>query len=153
MWTPEDATREFLSILPLLNRILIAALRQEVGEETTMPQFRVLSYLNDQPLTLSAIARLRRVSLQSAGDLVQTLVDRGWITRVADPNDRRQMLLHLTDAGREKYVTANSGMLAQLTPYLAELTPEELAAVEIALPALHRVLAREDNPNADDSTH
>ena len=66
-WTPEEAARELLHILPMLNRLMLAELRPEAGDETTMPQFRVMTYLSQQPLTVSAVARLRRVSMQSAG--------------------------------------------------------------------------------------
>ena len=141
MWTPEEATRELLAVLPFLNRIVVNELRREMGEDTTMPQFRVLSYLVDGPLSLSELAKLRRVSLQSAGELVQSLVSRGWIERTPNPNDRRQSLLHLTDAGKSQYEKAQYSMMSSLTPLMANLTDTEMAAVQIALPALHRVLA------------
>lgn len=148
----EETARELLALLPLINRIMVADLRQEVGEDTTMPQFRVLAYLADEPLTLSDIARRRRVSLQAAGELIQALVDRGWITRVADPKDRRQMLLHLTQTGQQQYQRAHDRMLAHLIPFMEMLTDDEIAAVKIALPALQRVLSREEivEANADD---
>ena len=62
-WTAEDASRELMAVLPLLNRILGAELRIEAGEETTMPQFRLLALIHEQPQTLSALAAKRRVSL------------------------------------------------------------------------------------------
>src|SRR4051794_20761209 len=102
-WTPEEATRALLAILPILNRMLAAELRQDAGEETTMPQFRVLMYLAEGPQTLSAIARRRRVSLQAAGELIQILVERGWVARTPDPSDRRQSLLSLTEEGWTRY--------------------------------------------------
>jgi DNA-binding MarR family transcriptional regulator len=144
MSTAEETARALLAVLPFINRIMAAELRQEAGEDTTIPQYRVLDYLSVEPLTLSEIARLRRVSLQSAGELVQGLVDRGWITRVPDPNDRRQMKLHLTEDGRQQYLRASNRMLEHLVPFMEMLTDEEIAAVQIALPALRRVLARED---------
>ncbi len=144
LWTPEEATRELLSVLPLLSRIMAAELRHEPGDETTMPQFRVLAYLHDGPLTLSAIAKRRRVSLQSAGDLVQVLVERGWITRTPDPKDRRQWLLNLTEQGMAKYQQAQDGMLRRLVPLIGNLSDEEIAAVQIAMPALHRVLTGQE---------
>ncbi len=152
MWTAEQAARELLTILPLINRIMVAGLRQEVGEDTTIPQFRVLAYLAEQPLTMSEIARRRRVSLQAAGELIQTLVERGWVNRVPDPNDRRQTLLHLSDAGQQQYRRAYSRMLSHLTPFMEQLTPEEMSAVQVALHALRRVLAGEETVeiNADD---
>jgi DNA-binding MarR family transcriptional regulator len=145
MSTAEETARALLAVLPFINRIMAAELRQEAGEDTTMPQYRVLDYLSAEPLTLSEIARLRRVSLQSAGELVQGLVDRGWITRVPDPTDRRQMKLHLTESGRQQYLRASNRMLEHLVPFMEMLTDEEIAAVQIALPALRRVLAREES--------
>lgn len=148
----EETARELLALLPLINRIMVADLRQEVGEDTTMPQFRVLAYLLKEPLTLSDIARRRRVSLQSAGELIQTLVDRGWISRVQDPSDRRQMLLHLTKEGQHQYQRAHGRMLAHLIPFMEMLSEDEISAVMIALPALQRVLSREEagEVNVDD---
>src|SRR5262245_16221587 len=105
-WSSEQAAQELLSVLPFLNRMISAELRLEAGEDTTMPQFRVLSHLAEGELTLSALAKKRRVSLQAAGELVQSLVERGWIVRVPDPADRRQSLLQLTGEGRARYERA-----------------------------------------------
>lgn len=148
-WTTQDATAELLAVLPLLNRIVAAEVRRETGEETTMPQFRVLAYLVEGPLTPSALARKRRVSLQSMGELVQVLVERGWITRHPDPNDRRQQLLQLTDHGRLHYERAQAHALDRLVPLLAELSTDEMAAVQVALHALRRVLTREESGESD----
>ena len=63
MSTSLTTAEQILAVLPLFNRIMAVELRQETGDDTTMPQFRVLSYLADEPLTMSAIARLRHVSL------------------------------------------------------------------------------------------
>jgi DNA-binding MarR family transcriptional regulator len=143
-WTTEEVTRELLAVLPLLNRIVVTEVRREAGEETTMPQFRVLAHLVDGPLTLSVLARKRRVSLQSMGELAQALVERGWVVRMPDPTDRRQHLLHLTEQGRAHYERAQEQALRRLVPLLDELTGDEIAAVQQALPALRRVLAREE---------
>src|SRR6476619_6342086 len=107
------ATRELLAVLPLLNRIVAAEVRREAGEETTMPQFRVLAHLGAGPLTLSVLAKKRRVSLQSMSELVQALVERGWIARTPDPGDRRQHLLRLTDHGRAHYERAQEMTIRQ----------------------------------------
>ena len=139
----EAAARRILSILPLLNRLMVAELRHEVGDDTTMPQFRVLEHLEKEPQTLSDIARQRRVSLQSAGELVQILVERGWIVRTPDPGDRRKNLLSLTETGRERYQQARKSMLTRLLPLMEDLNRDEMAAVQIALQALQRVLSGE----------
>lgn len=144
METALEATKELLAILPLLNRLVAAEVRREAGEETTMPQFRVLSHLSGGPLTLSALAKKRRVSLQSMSELVQVLVVRGWVVRTPDPRDRRQSLLQLTDHGKAHYERAQEQTLQQLTPLMAQLSHAELSAVRMALPALRRVLMQEE---------
>lgn len=147
-WTVEHAARELLTILPLLNRIVAVEVRREAGEETTIPQFRVLAHLSDGALTLSELARRRYVTLQSMSELAQLLVERGWVARTPDPNDRRQQLLALTDHGREHYQRALSLMVVRLMPLLTQLSADEMAAIGVALPALHRVLSGEADATA-----
>lgn len=142
--TAEEATKELLAVLPLLNRIVAAEVKNEAGEDTTMPQFRVLTHLTEGPMTLSVLARRRRVSLQSMGELVQVLVERGWIMRTPDPRDRRQSLLHLTEQGRAHHERAQAAAMQRLVPLLGQLSEGELASVLVALPALHRALIQNE---------
>jgi len=143
-WTPEQAAQELLAILPLLTRLVAAEVRREAGDETTMPQFRVLTHLAEGPLTVSGLARRRRVSLQAMGELVQILVERGWVARAPDPNDRRQQLLMLTERGRRHHESVDLRVMAQIVPLLARLDAGEMAAVQVALPALHRLFAGDE---------
>lgn len=149
MSTSHQTAQELLAVLPLINRIMAVELRQEAGEDTTMPQFRVLSYLAEAPLTMSAIARKRRVSFQSAGELVQALVARGWVTRIQDPADRRQSLLHLTEDGRLHYQRAQERMMERLAEYLDKLAETEKTVIRQALQSLHRVLIQEVETHDD----
>jgi DNA-binding MarR family transcriptional regulator len=143
-WTPAQAAQELLAVLPLLARLVAAEVRREAGDETTMPQFRVLTHLAEGPLTVSSLARRRRVSLQAMGELVQVLVARGWVARAPDPNDRRQQLLILTEHGRRYHEAMQTRVMAQIVPLLARLDAGEMAAVQVALPALHRVFAGDE---------
>lgn len=141
----EELTHELLAILPLLNSIVAAEVRRDAGEATTMPQFRVLACLAEEPLTISTLAKQRRVSLQSMSELVQVLVERGWLVRTPDLNDRRQSLLHITEHGRKHYERAQLQTLQRLMPLIGDLDDAERAALERALPALHRVLTLEES--------
>lgn len=145
----EELTNELLAILPLLMGIVAAEVRREAGEATTMPQYRVLAHLAAQPLTLSGLAKQRRVSLQAMSELVQALVERGWVVRVPDPRDRRQQMLHLTEQGRQRYERAQHQTLQRLIPLMSQLDETERVAVRQALLALRRVLAGEENEPSD----
>ena len=150
--TSHTTAEDLLSILPLLSRVMIVELRREAGDETTMPQFRALSYLNEQPLTVSDIARKRRVSFQSAGELVQTLVERGWVSRTSDPSDRRQSLLQLTDAGLQEYERAQSHMLDRISELLERLSEDDKAVIRRAMSLLQTALASDEDEQADRDT-
>jgi DNA-binding MarR family transcriptional regulator len=52
----------------------------------------------DAPLSL--LVRDLRISKQSAGQLVDALVTRGYLERAEDPQDRRKQVVTLTERGR-----------------------------------------------------
>ncbi len=128
-WTPERVAHELLAVVPLLTRIVAAEVRREAGDDTTMQQFRVLTHLAEGVLTVSGLARRRRVTLQAMGELVQILVERGWIARSPDPSH---------------YERVQARVLDQIVPLLARLDTRETAAVQAALPALRRVFAGDE---------
>jgi DNA-binding MarR family transcriptional regulator len=49
---------------------------------------------------LGQLVKELRVSKQAAGQLVDTLVARGYLDRAVDPEDRRKLTVTLTDRGR-----------------------------------------------------
>jgi DNA-binding MarR family transcriptional regulator len=58
---------------------------------------------------LSEIITYLGLSKQRSGQLVDALVDRGYLERALDPDDRRRMTVTLTDRGR---LAANAGRKA-----------------------------------------
>jgi DNA-binding MarR family transcriptional regulator len=143
MSTARDTAEHLLSILPLLNRAMTVELRKEEGDDTTMPQFRVLSYLYERPQTVSDIARTRRVSFQAAGELVQALVKRGWIDRAPNPDDRRQALLTLTETGRKHYERARERMTERMSELFEAISDEDQAMIQRALDLMRSALVLE----------
>jgi DNA-binding MarR family transcriptional regulator len=140
--TSDQITRELLTVLPLLNRLVAYVLRQEGKDETTVVQMRIITHLLDNPMTLTALAKKRHISLQSASEQVQSLVERGWILRVTNPKDRRQSLLHVTDEGRQQYLETRTHVIATLNPLIARLSPEENETVHQALLILQEILSQ-----------
>jgi len=56
--------------------------------------------LDREDIPLSQLIRELRVSKQAAGQLVDTLVNRGYLDRQMDKNDRRKLTVTLTERGR-----------------------------------------------------
>lgn len=138
--TIETAAHDLFALLPLLNRLMAAEVRREVGDTASGVQLRVLTVLQDGPQTLSSLARHQHVSPQALSDVTHALVQRGWVQSTTSQQDRRKHVLELTPAGRVACATTCSAATQQVAQLLQELTPAELAAVHVALPALQRVL-------------
>ncbi len=140
----ERTAQDLLALLPLLGRLVIAEVRREVGDDAASgAQLRMLQALREQPQTLSALARQQHVSPQALCDVAHALIERGWLVSVINPQDRRQHMLQLTDAGLLACEEGRARALQQLIALLGDLRAEELAAVQLALPALQRVLTHE----------
>jgi DNA-binding MarR family transcriptional regulator len=64
--------------------------------------------LETGPLPLSELIEQLRISKQSASQLVDTLVARGYLHRTEDPNDRRKLTITLTERGQHAAATQTS---------------------------------------------
>ncbi|WP_020660707.1 MarR family winged helix-turn-helix transcriptional regulator [Amycolatopsis benzoatilytica] len=68
----------------------------------TGQQQAVLGWLSERgALTAKELADLERVRPQSMAHVVDALVTRGWAARLPDAEDRRRVLLSLTESGAE----------------------------------------------------
>jgi DNA-binding MarR family transcriptional regulator len=64
----------------------------------TLPQVKALIFLYDNgDRSMTELAAGLAVSLPSASELVDRLVDRGLVDRMTDPADRRRVLVSLTE--------------------------------------------------------
>ncbi len=61
----------------------------------------VFRFLRDDGMRLTRLADLAGITKQSAGEIVDDLVSRGYVERIPDPADKRAKLICLTDRGRE----------------------------------------------------
>ena len=69
----------------------------------TPSQGEVLRRLADsEPLSLAALGGLLVCETGSPSRLVNTMVEKGLVTRVENPEDRRQVTLRLTEEGRRR---------------------------------------------------
>lgn len=101
------------------------------GEVGALSALRV----SGPPHRLSPTHLAKGLMLSSAGvtSRIDRLERRGFVRRLADPNDRRGVLIELTDEGLEVVdaaVAANSASDRQL---LERLDPQEIAQLEVLL--------------------
>ncbi len=92
--------------------------------------------LSESPATTAQLAEHLGITKQAASELVQHLVDRGYLTRVVDPTDRRARLLVLTERGHDCTRAAQVAALRTVAGWEQRLTPDQVAGLRDALAAV-----------------
>ena len=111
-----------------------------VDGDLTMPESAALHRLERSgPATSSDLARLERISPQSMGVTVATLLDRGLIERSRDPEDGRRIVLSITAAGRRNVHDKRGARTEQIAAALAGYTDQELRLLLDAAALLERL--------------
>ena len=85
---------------------------------------------------LASLIRDLRISKQGAGQLVDTLVNRGYLARTIDEQDRRRLIVTLTDRGRAAAATQTAARERVDAELLAKVGAECVEHTRIALAAL-----------------
>ena len=92
------------------------------------------------PLRLAELAQLETVSAPGTTRIVAELETRGLVARAVDPEDGRAVLIQVTPAGTAAILRARAARAEVIAELLAGLSPDELAGIEAALPALEKIL-------------
>jgi len=91
----------------------------------TMPQIVCLHILrHGGPRSVGAISTALSLSASATSHLVDRLFERGMVSRVEDPADRRQKLISLTPSGHETVERLAAARTEQIGAAVADIDPE-----------------------------
>jgi len=96
----------------------------------------LLLTLRGGPQRITTLAELEGVAQPTVTLLVSAMQESGWVVRERDPQDRRVVLVSLTERGRAALDEARERYRPIMHARLAELPDEQLAALESASEAL-----------------
>ena len=103
----------------------------------TPAQYVTLSLLKDQPDQSSAeLARKAGITPQSIGETVSSLIQKGMIQRVENPDHRRILMTRLTGAGEAVLDDCEARVNALETELLRKLSGDDVAVLRRALRAI-----------------
>ena len=100
------------------------------------------------PQRLTALAAREGVTQPAMTQLISRLEDAGLVRRESHPDDGRVVLVVITDEGRATLAHRRDTRAGRLAVILAQLSPEHLAALGAARPALDALgnVPRVDDP-------
>lgn len=89
-------------------------------------QITAMFELNIQPnQSLKQLSYKMMASSSNVSVMIQSMVEDGLVCRVSDPNDRRRILLSLTEKGQKLFNEAQEHLFDKYEEYLRDLNEEE----------------------------
>jgi DNA-binding MarR family transcriptional regulator len=140
--SPAECAGHILETVPVVMRVIRNEMRRHRGPDLSVPQLRVLVYLNrHEGASLSDIAEHMGSTLPSMSKMVDNLVARGLVSRNMDPKDRRRVVLAPTPLGRTTRQAAHKATESRLAERLARLSASERRTIIEAMQALTAIFA------------
>ncbi len=121
---------ELAEIATQLQRSFLVELSTEVNRgNISIPQYTLLGFLNQTSgLNMSDLARLMRHTTPATTGLVERLVAADLIERFSHPKDRRQVLVRITEKGRELVEGMKRGIVRNIQEIFRDLDQEDIEA-------------------------
>lgn len=127
----------------LIQRVARDIRRNRGGDTLSDSQMSVLFQIERLGVcTPSQLVEAERVTPPAINRTINRLAILGLVTRTPSQDDARKVLISQTDAGRECTRATRSAVAAWFSRRLAELEPEERAALADAVPALRKLVER-----------
>jgi DNA-binding MarR family transcriptional regulator len=116
----------------------LARILERACLDLTLAQYRLLALISEGEDRASQLAGQLALAKPTVSATVETLVERGLLTRETVAGDRRGVRLTVTAAGRHALETAEQSMRTRLDSVLAHVP--DLALIDEAFAHLHRAL-------------
>jgi DNA-binding MarR family transcriptional regulator len=132
---------ELASLLrPALLRLTRLVRNQRVDVSVTLTQLSAMGTLSKSgPMSAGELAACERVQPPSMSKVLSTLEERGLVRRAVHPDDRRQVILAITDKGEALLDSERRTRDAWLTRRLAALTGEQRDLLRRVVPLLDKL--------------
>lgn len=142
MTAQRDLRRQVASLLLELTPVQMRVLRAEARDcrgTLTIPQFRMLVNLSQEPLNNKGLAALLGVSVPAASRMAESLVKAGFVKKATPASgDKRNVVLSLTEAGRRKVQETRDHVRERFEQQLTQVPDGELLGVESGLRSLQK---------------
>ncbi len=145
MTSTQALAHQLLETMPAIGQTIARCVRVDhgVADAHSIIHIRTLHMLMDGPKTFKQLCAFRGVAPPTLSKSIDAMVKRGWLERTAHPDDKRQVLLQSTIAGKQHFSEMTATMSEHLSRSLQSLTSDERILVASALRLLKQAL---DNP-------
>lgn len=133
--------QESLRALPLLNNLLFRGGDSDTGNlNLNLTQRKTLLLLNDRsPVTQAEILPYTDRDKGALSKVIQSLVEEGFVKREHSSEDRRKVVLYLTESGKEISLLLTKNLFAHFMQVFSVLDETELTEFYKSLETLNQL--------------
>jgi DNA-binding MarR family transcriptional regulator len=137
----ENCASLLLDVVPMVRGNIVAHIHKEVTDKQWVSpgQMRIMYLIDDGERTTSNLAARQRVSVPTISRQVDCLVSKGLLMRSRDENDRRIILLELTQNGKELLDTLTENTRQWLGQSIESLDAAEIEEISDSLERLRSI--------------
>lgn len=144
---PPRRAPEITLLVDLAQSLVSLALRSlhAAAGKVNLAQFRALRVLDEQgPCTSGALATSLQLHPSTVTRLGDRLLAAGYLTRTVKPDNRREVELDITGAGRQVVDAVLAFWVRELESVVAQMSPAAVEQLRDVLPALVAAQHRQD---------
>ncbi len=136
--TTDELTREMLTTFPRF----VGAARRDWHMHHFSEQIRafVFELLSEKPRTQAELIGETHANPSGMSKMIDVLEKKGYVERKIDPDDRRRVIVTITEAGRKANRHRHAEAIEQMRGTFADLTPEERKTLSDALVIFRRIM-------------
>jgi DNA-binding MarR family transcriptional regulator len=122
----DEAIRRLKAVQHRLFALFVERRQERDPMMPTRLQSHVLESVRQEgELSTSEVATLLHISVPTASQLVNTMVERGWLMRITESADRRRHPIRLTPEGERLLDQRSQERMVEITRVLTALSAEE----------------------------
>ncbi len=137
----EKVVDDFMFLLNYMRQSYLRPAEQITRLKLSHAQFHAISILALKgPLPMTELANKMTISKQQLTPLIYKLIEAGWVVRKTDENDRRIVLIDVTEEGLKTYNDLKAEIKHKFIEKLSELPENELEELDDMLQKIQMLL-------------
>ncbi|WP_379970740.1 MarR family winged helix-turn-helix transcriptional regulator [Ectobacillus sp. sgz5001026] len=123
----DSLIRRYEEVFIFANKKLGAILTERLSGDITLEQYGTLRHIGQYgPCPASTVAEYNCVNRSATTAMIDRLVAKGYVERIANPSDRRVVLLQATAEAEQVLVVVEENLRLFVHSYLEELEEDEV---------------------------
>lgn len=123
----DSLIRRYEEVFIFANKKLNGLLAERLSGDITLEQYGTLRHINQYgPCPASTVAEYNCVNRSATTAMIDRLVVKGYVERIANPSDRRVILLQATAEAKQVLAVVEENLRLFVYSYLEELEEDEV---------------------------